>query len=138
MRTAESLHDLAALYFDSEMPHELEAYLIDRYNDEPLEGAWDPQQLAECVQEDIQAYLAGQLAGQLDTTVRTPFQKLEDRYHELSHLTSHLADENRSLKDENDRLMDFLLERNLTGEYAWFKEHANLKEDQLGLMHYAL
>ena len=134
MKTAESLHALAALYIDSDMPHELEAYLIDRYDDEPLEGAWDPQQLAECIHEDIQAYLAGQL----DTTVRTPFQKLEDRYNELSHLTSSLADENRSLKDENDRLMDFLLERNLTGEYAWFKEHASLKEDPLGLMHYAL
>jgi hypothetical protein len=38
----------------------------------------------------------------------------------------------------NIQLMDFLLERNLTGEYAWFKEHASLKEDQPGLMHYAL
>ena len=134
MRTVESLPALAAHYFDSEMPRELEAYLIDRYDDELLEGAWDPQQLAECIHEDIQAYLAGQL----DTTVRTPFQKLENRYDELSHLTSHLADENRSLKDENDRLMYFLLERNLTGEYAWFREHASIKEDQLGLMHYAL
>ena len=134
MKTAESLHALAALCMGSEVPRELEAYLIDRYDDEPLEGAWDPQQLSECIHEDIQAYLAGQL----DTTVRTPFQKLEDRYNELSHLTSSLADENRSLKDENDRLMDFLMERNLTGEYARFKEHASLKEDQLGLMHYAL
>ena len=42
MKTVESLHALAALYLDSDMPHELEAYLIDRYDDEPLEGAWDP------------------------------------------------------------------------------------------------
>ena len=134
MKTAESLHALAALYFDSEMPHDLEGYLIDRYDDEPLEGAWDLQHLSECIHEDIQAYLAGQL----DTSVRTPFQKFEERFDELSHLTSRLADENQSLKDENDRLMDFLMERNLTEAYAWFKEHASLKPDELGLMHYAL
>lgn len=71
---------LADTYFAGRIPGNLVRYLYDRYGEDPLEGELSPQFFWSFVISDVEAYIHGSL----DITLRTPIQKLQDRYKDLA------------------------------------------------------
>lgn len=130
----EIIRELALHYFDGSMPGNLQAYLCDRYGEEPLEGDLAPQFFFPAVISDIHRYLRGGL----NTAVRTDLQKLQDRYRELSGIASSLAQDVSRLEKENRYCSDFIHQMNLYHQYLEFRKSAHEEQDVFGFPYYTL
>ena len=98
------IKDLAQEHFNGTMPDDLRAYLFDRYDHDPEEGMLTEQFFFLFVGADIKRYIAGEL----DTTVRTPLQKLQDRYNDLQYITGRYYHECAEYSEELEYLHDFI------------------------------
>ena len=120
---------LADRYFCGRMPSDLKAYLSDAYGEEPLRGELSEQFFWPQITSDVEAYIKGKL----DTTVRSEYQKLQDRYDELSDITAELARDRYYLTRENQCLRDFISWMHLSSLYADFEKHAHEEQDEFGM-----
>ena len=68
---------LADRYFGGRIPGNLVRYLYDQYGEDPLAGELSPQFFWPYVIGDVKAYINGTL----DIQIRTPLQKLKERYN---------------------------------------------------------
>ena len=125
---------LANHYFAGQIPGNLVRYLYDRYGEEPLEGCMSPQLFWSYIADDVNAYINGEL----DITLRTPLQKLQDRYDELSDITGSFADDIRILEEENAYLRDFIHYIHNVELYEKFRKEAHIEEDEMGFDFYTL
>lgn len=126
---------LAWDYFNGEMPEDLRAYLYDRYGEEPLEGDLSPQFAVPAIRGDVKRYLSGEL----DTAVRTPLQKLRDRYDELSDITCSFARTCMEQGKELRYLSDFIRWMCLDRQYRIFRENAHEEYDEdMPFPHYTI
>ena len=112
---------LAQEHFNGAMPDDLCAYLFDRYDHDPEEGMLTEQFFFPLVEADINRYIAGEL----DTTVRTPLQKMQDRYNDLQYITGRYFGESAQQEEELKYLHDFISWMHLDGLYAEFREKAH-------------
>ena len=117
---------LAQEHFNGTMPDDLCAYLFDRYDHDPEEGMLTEQFFFPFVEADIKHYIAGEL----DTTVRTPLQKMQDRYNDLQHITGRYHEECVRNNEELEYLHDFISWMHLDGLYAEFRENARKIEQE--------
>ena len=117
---------LAQEHFNGTMPDDLCAYLYDRYDHDPEEGMLTEQFFFPFVETDIKRYIAGEL----DTTVRTPLQKMQDRYNDLQYITGRYFEECQKCEEENEYLRDFIYWMHLDGLYAEFRENARKIEQE--------
>jgi len=131
----ELIKELALDHFDGRMPSAFRAYLYDRYGEEPLAGDLLPQFFFPSILSDIKKYKAGKL----DITVRTPIEKLKDRYEELSDITSQLVEE-LSYYRENYRYMnDFIKWMHLDDKYKVFRDNAyEITSEENPFLHYTM
>lgn len=122
-------------YFAGKMPGELEAYLYDRYGEEPLAGDLAPLFFWPAVFSDMDAYCKGEL----DTKVRTPMEKLEERYAELSSILGEYAERNCIQEMEMEYLYDYIRWRGLESEFQYFLRNARKEPYEGGpFTHYVL
>lgn len=126
------IEELAHRYFADNMPSELRDYLFDRYGEEPVEGELVAQFFLPAVIGDIESYVHGKL----DTTLRTEYQKLQDRYEKLSGIISGFAEDNRRLESENQYYADFIGWMHLYKEYREFRATAHEEQDEFGFSYY--
>ena len=120
---------LADRYFPAGIPSDLKLYLIDAYGEEPLRGDLSEQFFWPQVISDVELYIKGKL----DITVRSDYQKLQDRYDELSDITSEFARDRYHLMNENRYLRDFVSWMHLDSMYQEFRMHAHKEMDELGM-----
>ena len=120
------IKELAQEHFNGTMPDELCAYLFDHYDHDPEEGMLTEQFFFPFVEADIKRYIAGEL----DTTVRTPLQKMQDRYNDLQYITGRYHEECMQYKEELEYLKDFVSWMHLDGLYAEFRENARKIEQE--------
>ena len=125
---------LADIYFDGHIPGNLVRYLYDRYGEEPLEYCMSPHLFWSYIADDVNAYINGEL----DISLRTPLQKLRDRYDELSDITSSFADDIRILEEENAYLRNFIHYIHNEELYERFRKEAHIEEDEMGFSFYTL
>ena len=78
------------------------------------------------------------IRGALDIRLRTPLQKLQDRYDELSDITSSLAGEVRDLETELSYLRDFIHYIHNDELYEKFRREAHIEKDEMGFSYYTL
>ena len=117
---------LAQEHFNGTMPDDLCAYLFDRYDHDPEEGMLTEQFFFPLVEADIKRYIDGEL----DTTVRTPLQKMQDRYNDLQDITGRYHEECVRNNEELEYLHDFISWMHLDGLYADFRENARKIEQE--------
>lgn len=125
---------LADTYFAGRIPGNLVRYLYDRYGEDPLEGELSPQFFWSFVISDVEAYIHGSL----DITLRTPIQKLQDRYKDLESITIGFAEDIRNLELERSYLRDFISYIHKEDFYQYFREHAHQEKDELDFTYYTL
>lgn len=125
---------LADRYFAGLIPGNLVRYLYDRYGEETLMGDLSPQFFWPYITHDVNAYINGKL----DISLRTPLQKLQDRYDELNDITSSFADDIRILNEENTYLRDFIHYIHNEELYERFRKEAHLEEDAMGFGYYTM
>ena len=129
------IKELAQEHFNGTIPDELCAYLFDRYDHDPEEGMLTEQFFFPFVEADIKRYIAGEL----DTTVRTPLQKMQDRYNDLQDITGRYYHECAEYSDELEYLHDFISWMHLDGLYAEFREKARkVQQDDLPFQRYEM
>ena len=109
--------EIADRYFHGRMPQDFKAYLYDRYSEDPIPGEVDEISLINWIREDSEKYLRGEL----DTTVRTEYQKLQDRFDEMSGFLSAKMGEIQSLEHELQVHLDFLEYHRLLDEFHRFE-----------------
>ena len=125
---------LADRYFGGRIPGNLVRYLYDQYGEDPLAGELSPQFFWPYVIGDVKAYINGTL----DIRIRTPIQKLKDRYDELEGITCSFAKENQALEKENAFLHDFIRYIHKETLYEQFRNEAHLEQDETGFSFYTL
>lgn len=125
---------LADRYFAGLIPGNLVRYLYDRYGYEPLEGELAPQFFWSYVTHDVKAYIRGEL----DVSLRTPLQKLQDRYDELEGITYSFAADIRHLENEVAYLHDFIHYIHNEDLYERFRKEAHREKDEMGFSFYTL
>lgn len=130
----ELIKELAHRYFADKMPEDLRAYLLDRYTEEPLEGDLAPQFFFPRLTSDIQKYISGGL----DIKPRTELQKLQERYDELSDITSRFAEDIKHLDSENRYYADFVRWMHLDDKYQEFRKTAHEEHDEFGFSYYTI
>ena len=125
---------LADRYFSGLIPGNLVRYLYDRYGEEPLERDLSPQFFWPNVIGDIKDYLNGTL----DIRLRSPLQKLQDRYDELSGITSSICEDKRRLETELTYLYDFIRYIHQEDLFEKFKKYAHEEEDEYGFKYFTM
>ena len=83
---------------------------------------------------DVKAYLNGEL----DTSLRTPLQKLQDRYDSLSGITSSFAEHIHILEEELSYLRDFIRYIHNESLYEKFRHEAHQETDEMGFRYYTM
>ena len=131
----ELIKELAHKHFNGRMPSELRAYLYDQYGEEPLAGELAPQFFFPSIESDIKKYKTGKL----NTSVRSPIEKLQDRYEELSDITSQLAEELSHYRADYRYMHDFIAWMHLDNNYKEFREKAyETSTEENPFLHYTL
>ena len=125
---------LADRYFSGLIPCNLVRYLYDRYGEEPLEGCMSPQLFWSYITHYVNAYINGDL----DISLRTPLQKLLERYDELEGITCSFAADIKSLEEENAYLRDFIHYIHNEELYERFRKEAHLEQDEMGFDFYTM
>lgn len=125
---------LANRYFAGLIPGNLVRYLYDRYGEEPLEGSMSPDFFWSYITHDVKAYINGEL----DISLRTPLQKLQDRYDELEGITCSFAADVRHLEEENAYLYDFIRYIHNEELYKRFRKEAHREKDEMGFSFYTM
>lgn len=120
------IKELSDHYFNGTMPKKLKAYLYDRYDTEPECGITTPETLWSWVISDVKSYKEGSL----DTTLRTPLQKMEDRYDDLRSVTNDFSQANRHMEEELKFLNDFISWKGLEDDFQYFRNNAHLQTDE--------
>lgn len=118
--------ELSDHYFNGKMPKKLKAYLYDRYATEPEYGIASPETLWSWLISDVKAFKEGSL----DITLRTPLQKMEDRYDDLCSVTNDFSQANRRMESELKYLTDYISWKGLDDDFRYFRDNAHLQTDE--------
>lgn len=86
------------------------------------------------ITHDVNAYINGDL----DISLRTPLQKLLERYDELEGITCSFAADIKSPEEENAYLRDFIHYIHNEELYERFRKEAHLEQDEMGFDFYTM